>query len=194
MEDSFQLKYVPGEVSGVSGGRLWKVKDMESFLSIGQDCAKSPGYIGQVIVIMMGTNDWADQTTTDIDFEKKYRELVDKLLEIPSACIMLTVTGLVPRELDWASEKRIDMRIPTKIVKTLAATYTKANKMVRFIPVHRKILDFAKANQVDCMKPKAGSLVDKVHMSKSTAREVALQILNAIRMLPKNWFVDYLIM
>ena len=192
MDESFQLKYYPGEVQGVSGGRLWNVKDMESFLSIGQDCAKGPGYIGQVIVIMMGTNDWADPTTTAIDFEKKYRDLVDNFLDIPSTCVMLT--GLVPRGVDWTSEKRTDMRTPTKIVKTLAANYTKAKKMVRFIPVHKKILDLDTANQVDGMKPKAGSLVDKVHMAKSTAQEVAQQILNAVRMLPKNWFVDYSIL
>ena len=189
MEESFKLKYSPGEVKGVSGGRLWNVKDVESFLSIGQDCAKTPGYIGQVIVIMLGTNDWADQTTSDIDFEKKYTDLVDKFLEIPSTCVMLT--GLFPLGVDWAYERRTDMRVPTKIIKTLAAAYTKAQKMVRFLPVHKKILDLAEANRVDCMKPKAGSLVDKVHMSKSTAQEVAQQILNAIRMLPKNWFVDY---
>ena len=93
MEESFQLKYFPGEVCGISGGRLWNIKAVESFLSIGQDCAKTPGYIGQVIVIMMGTNDWADPTTTMSGFEKKYTDLVDKFLEIPSTCVMLT--GLV---------------------------------------------------------------------------------------------------
>ena len=57
MEKSFQSKYVPGEVFGKSGGRLWDLKLVDDFLSIAQDCAKRHDYIGQVIVIMMGTND-----------------------------------------------------------------------------------------------------------------------------------------
>ena len=108
--------------------------------------------------------------TSVVGRDETSADLLDKFLEIPSTCVMLT--GLFPLGVDWAYERRTDMRVPTKIIKTLAATYTKAQKMVRFIPVHKKILDLAEANRVDCMKPKAGSLVDRVHMSKSTAQEL----------------------
>ena len=74
-----------------------------------------PGYRGQVLILLAGTNDWADPATTEEEFQETYKKLVDKLLSFDHTAVIMT--GLVPRtEASCFPGKRFDMRIPNKIV------------------------------------------------------------------------------
>ena len=186
MDESFKSRYYPGDVAAISGGRLFNIENIESFLEIAKVGVQNAVFSGQVIVIMLGTNDFSDPTVTEAEFGKRYRDFVDEFLKLPYTGVFLT--GLVPREEDpTRPNKRTNMTVGTQIIRELAASYTKAGKSVRFIPVDKKIGQ--KKEGVMC--PFAGALDDKVHMSKESAVKVADQILNHIRCLPKDWFPDY---
>ena len=186
MEDSFQKKFNLGTAKGHSGGRISNSKITNEFVTIAADTAKEQGYQGQIVCLLLGTNDWSSPEVTESIFTSNYKKLVDRLLAIPHTAVVLT--GLVPREESSAFPgKRSDMRVPTKIVRVMASSYLKDNKMVRFVPVHELILETG-SSIGERRSVKEGSLKDGTHMAKTTVADVAKAILLAIKKMPGAWF------
>ena len=187
MEDSFQKKFNLGTAKGHSGGRISNSKITNEFVTIAADTAKEQGYQGQIVFLLLGTNDWSSPEVTEPIFTSNYKKLVDRLLAIPHTAVVLT--GLVPREESNAFPgKRTDMRIPTKIVRMMASSYMKDGKMVRFVPVHEFILETGSGDRREQRSVKQGALKDGTHMAKTTVEDVAGAILFAIKKMPGVWF------
>ena len=187
MEVSFQNKFYLGTAKGVSGGKISNSQLTDNFVTIAANTAKKPDYDGQVVCLLLGTNDWASPEVTEEIFAGNYKKLVDRILEIPQTAVI--ITGLVPREESSAFPgKRSDMRIPTKIVRVMASSYQKENKMVRFVPVHEFVLEAGSGDRRERRNVKEGSLKDGTHMAKTTVEEVAGAILFAIQKMPRCWF------
>lgn len=186
MEDSFQKKFYPGTIKGISGGKISSDK-VNNFVTVAANTSKESGYDGQIVCLLLGTNDWASPEVTEPIFTSNYKKLVDKFLAIPHTVVVLT--GLVPREESSAFPgKRTDMSIPTKIVRVMASTYMKENKMVRFVPVHQFVLETGSGDRREVRKVKDGSLKDGTHMAKTTVEKVAEAILLTIQKMPGVWF------
>ena len=100
MDKKFRDKFYLDTAKGVSGGRIANIRLNDEFVSVAEKTAKKPGYTGQVVSILLGTNDWAQPHVTEEDFECQYRTLVDRLLAIPHTAVVMT--GLVPRHCCFA--------------------------------------------------------------------------------------------
>ena len=189
MEEAFKNRFYLSTAKGVSGGRIANIRLTNEFVSVAEETAKESGYDGQVVCLLLGTNDWARPEMTEINFESQYKKLVDRFIAIPKTAVVLT--GLIPREAaSDGAVKRTDMRIPTKIVRVLAGTYLKEGKKVRFVPVHNLILESGSGDNKEDRAVKKGRLTDGVHMTEAAVVEVAKSLLFAIKKMPKAWFSD----
>ena len=77
--ESFKKKYALQTARGISGGQITKEAVVNELVSVAQETAEMPGYRGQVLILLAGTNDWANPATTEEEFQETYKKLVDKL-------------------------------------------------------------------------------------------------------------------
>ena len=186
MDLSFRRKYSIQTARGIPGGRIANKAVCNDLVSVAQVTAEQPGFGGQVLVLLAGTNDWANPAVTEEEFTLNYKNLVDKLLSIDQTAVI--ITGLVPR-LPTASSpgKRFDMRAPTKLVRMLAQAYQKNGQKVRFLPIDHIVLEPGPA--VDGARAVIdGQLKDGIHLSANAVEAIAADLLRCISRMPNAWF------
>ena len=72
MEEAFKNRFYLSTAKGVSGGRIANIRLTNEFVSVAEETAKESGYDGQVVCLLLGTNDWARPEMTEINFESQY--------------------------------------------------------------------------------------------------------------------------
>ena len=129
MDVQFRKKYKLHTARGIPGGQICNQSICAKLLSVAQETAQGQGYYGQVLVLIVGTNDWANPRVTEEEFTLNFKKLVDNFLSIDNTAVI--ITGLVPRlSANCAPGKRHDMRIPTRLVRILAQNYQKNGQKV----------------------------------------------------------------
>ena len=193
MDKSFKNKFALHTACGIPGGQITRSADYNELVSVAQKSAEQPGYGGQVLILLAGTNDWANPAVTEELFQETYKRLVDQLLSIQHTAVILT--GLVPRlSASCFPGKRYDMRIPTKIVRLLAKEYQDNGRPVRFVPLHNLVLEPGSADgpHDGARAVMDGQLKDGIHLAESAVEKVAAQLLFIISKMPHSWFpTDY---
>ena len=114
---SVSKKFTIGEIKGFSGGRLFNNDLVMEIVEVAKSTAAAP----QIIVLLLGSNDWANFQMTSQNFEARYASVIDKFLEIPGAGVLLA--NLPPR--GRAAWKRKDMSEANKIIRVMAQSYQK---------------------------------------------------------------------
>ena len=185
IDETFKNKFYPDVLKGISGGRIWNMRICDDFVSIAAENAQKFNYDGQVICLMLGSNDWA-RHVSELEFEERYQTLVEKFLAIPNTAVV--VTGLLPRESEEGSNRRTDMSVPNKIIRKIATYLSKNNNKVWFVALHKIVLEKGTGDSRDSRVVATGSLKDGVHLSQSAVDTVAAKLMEAIRKLPKSWF------
>ena len=184
-DKTFKEKYRIGTVFGVSGGRVGNPAVADTFVSKATHYADMPDYDGQVICLLIGTNDWARDTCSAADLETSFKTLVDRLLKVPRTAVILT--GLLPRA-TTNGPRRTDMTEATQVVRKLATNYIREEKMVRFVACHHILLDPGTGHTEDGVKEDETKLKDGVHLRPDAVVLLADKLLEVVRTLPKAFF------
>ncbi len=184
-DSTFREKYRIGEVFGFSGGRVGNPAVSNTFVSKATGHADMPDYNGQVICLLIGTNDWARDTCSAADLETSIKTLVDRLLKVPRTAVILT--GLLPRAAN-KGPRRTDMTEGTQVVRKLATTYIREEKMVRFVACHQVLLNPGTGHTEDGVKEDESKLKDGVHLRPDAVVLLADKLLEVVRTLPKTFF------
>ena len=59
MREGFKNKFTFGTAMGASGGRIGNIDLVNEFVSVAEETAQHPRFDGQVVCLLLGTNDWA---------------------------------------------------------------------------------------------------------------------------------------
>ena len=202
-------KFNIGEIRGFSGGRLFDNDLVVKTVEIAKATATVPEYHSQIIVLLLGSNDWSQYQTTSSHFKARYISVIDLFLEIPGAGVL--VANLPPRA--TGTNKRTNMSGANKIIKLMAQSYEKqvlyffisieAQEMLMRAPISFFYLQGRKVKMTDVkgaflktgngdrnlgLNLADGTLkTDGVHMTEESVKVVCKKLINSLYYLPKTW-------
>ena len=116
---SVAKKFTIGELKGYSGGRIFDNGLTEEILDVAKKTASAPDYCGQIVVLILGSNDWASYQMTSEKFRERYISVVEKFLLIPKTGLLLA--SVPPRGSE--ARNRSDMSGANKVIKMIAKSY-----------------------------------------------------------------------
>ena len=112
-------KFTIGEIKGFSGGRIFSNSLIEEIVEDAKKTASQPNYSGQIVVLILGSNDWASYQMSSEKFKARYISVVEQFLLIPGTGLLLA--SVPPR--GSGARNRTDMSGANKIIKMIAKSY-----------------------------------------------------------------------
>ena len=105
-------------------------------MEIAKKTASAPDYSGQIVVLILGSNDWASYKMTSEKFRERYTSVVEQFLLIPGTGLLLA--SVPPR--GSGARNRTDMSGANKVIKMIAKSYHSQVMIIHTINVTISIM------------------------------------------------------